>query len=538
MNRERFGDEVERARAAASSVVIAVLAGVAGVIGSFAVAGLTPGFVAAPISGVLARRLPAFVITTAIVYLGSLGQQLNLLTAIGLSVAAFALLAAAARWLAARVDQPLLSGPLAALATGLLAVGLTGRPAPAVGAAAAVGLVVGLASIGRLAARAVATTDAGRRQALQAVAGAIGVAVLGVGVRAAGRRQDADTTSGSSGGPSTGGSGVGAGDAGDGGDGPDGGGETDDDGDGNSEPTRAQALLSEASEKSLAVEGMDPLVSEGFYEVDIAAVNPDLSAEDWTLSFTGAVAEERTIDYETLTGMESEERFVTLRCVGEDLNGHKMDNALWTGTPIAPLLEELDIESGCGCVMLRAADDYYEEFPLAALERGFLAWGMNGRGLPRGHGHPVRALIPGHWGEINVKWLTEIEFLEREVDGFWEERGWHGTGPVNTVAKLHAVNRLGDDRIQVGGHAYAGTRGISDVHVSLDGGVHWERATLSEELPGEDVWRQWAYEYDSPGERHEVTVRAVDGNGEVQSPEESPSFPSGPSGWVSRRVQG
>ena len=297
-------------------------------------------------------------------------------------------------------------------------------------------------------------------------------------------------------------------------------------------------LLQEASEKSLDVEGLEPLVSEDFYEVDIAAVNPDLSADDWTLSFTGAVAEGKSIDYQTLTAMAPEHRFVTLRCVGETLNGHKTDNALWTGVPIAPLLADLDLQSGCECVMLRAEDDYYEEFPLAALERGFLAWGMNGRDLPRGHGFPVRALIPGHWGEINVKWLTEIEFLDRETDGFWEERGWHGTGPVNTVAKLWAVNHLDGGRIQVGGHAYAGTRGVDAVEVSIDGGATWTDATLSEQLPGEDVWRQWAYEYDSPGAPHEVVVRAVDGTGEVQSAEQRPAFPNGPAGWVSQRVQG
>jgi len=59
------------------------------------------------------------------------------------------------------------------------------------------------------------------------------------------------------------------------------------------------------------------------------------------------------------------------------------------------------------------------------------------------------------------------------VDGILGKTGWHGTGPVNTVAKLWGVNRLGDGRIQVGGHAYAGTRGIKTVEVSTDGGDNW-----------------------------------------------------------------
>jgi hypothetical protein len=300
-----------------------------------------------------------------------------------------------------------------------------------------------------------------------------------------------------------------------------------------------QSMLDDAADAALDVGGLTGLVSssEEFYEVDINAVDPDLDADGWTLALTGAVEEEATFTYRDLTELPAEHRYETLRCVGETLNGVRMDTAVWTGVPVTDLLDAAgaSLPDEC-CVMLRAADDYYEEFPLAALERGFLAYGMNGRPLPRSHGHPVRALVPGHWGEINVKWLTEIEVLEREVDGYWEERGWHGTGPVETVAKLHAINRLPDGRVEVGGHAYAGTRGVSAVEISTDGGGTWRDARLSEPLPGEDVWRQWAYEFEPSG-THEVVVRAVDGDGVVQPKEESGPFPSGPTGWVSKEVR-
>jgi hypothetical protein len=188
--------------------------------------------------------------------------------------------------------------------------------------------------------------------------------------------------------------------------------------------------------------------------------------------------------------------------------------------------------------MLRAQDGFFEEFPMEALEGGLIAYEMNGAPLPRKHGYPARALIPGHWGEINVKWLTEIEVLDRKKKGFWEKRGWHGTGPVKTVAKLHAVNHRDDGTIEVGGHAYAGTRGISKVEVSTDGGETWTDATLSEKLPGEAVWRQWRYAYE-PGDTnsHEVVVRATDEAGNLQTKSETGPFPNGPSGWVSERVR-
>jgi hypothetical protein len=275
-------------------------------------------------------------------------------------------------------------------------------------------------------------------------------------------------------------------------------------------------------------------VSDHFYTVDIANVDPQPSREDWSLRIHGAVGEETTYTLEDVESMEYEHQFNTLRCVGESLNGRKTDTALWTGVPLMDLLEPADLRGEY--VMLRAADGFYEEFPVDALETGFLAVGMNGRALPRGHGAPARALIPGHWGEINVKWLTEIEILDEPATGYWEERGWHGTGPVNTVAKLWAENHLEDGRIEVAGPAYAGTRGIERVEVSTDGGSTWTDAQLSDPLPGDDVWRQWVYRYDPPDGEHEVVVRATDGLGTLQPEDERKAYPSGPSGWVSTTI--
>ena len=301
----------------------------------------------------------------------------------------------------------------------------------------------------------------------------------------------------------------------------------------------AERRIQAARETALGVDGLEgPVTAIGdFYEVDVDAINPDVNAADWSLRVTGAVEREVELSYGDLTAMAPDHQFNTLRCVGEPLNGRLVDNALWTGVPASAILSRAGPTGDCECVMLRAADGYYEEFPLAALERGLLAYGMNGRLLPRAHGFPLRALVPGHWGEVNVKWLTEIEVLEREAVGFWEVRGWHGTGPVTTVAKLHAENRLADGRMQVAGHAYAGLRGIERVEVSVDGGETWVEARLSEALPDPDTWRQWAFEWEPSAEAHEVVVRAVDGEGDLQPREEREPFPSGTSGWVSRVVR-
>jgi DMSO/TMAO reductase YedYZ molybdopterin-dependent catalytic subunit len=492
-------------RSVLESGVVGIGAGLAALAASFAVVGDTPAFVGAGLTTLLTVLSPGVVVTAAIQTLGSLGQPLLFASALALWVVAVALLVAAAR---SRLVEPVATLAVAA-AVAAATLSLTDSAASAAAAGAAAGVVT-LAGSAALDSALPGSVSLGRRRVLRAGATAGILALAGGAVGAFGARSNDSSGSALDVDP------------------------------------QVERLLATARERSFDVAGLEGLVSEGFYQVDINSIDPDLSAEEWSLRVTGAVESEATYDYDDLTALSAEHRFETLRCVGERLNGTKTDTALWTGVPLTELLDD-DLPDEC-CVMVRAADDYFEEFPLSALRNGFLAYRMNGGPLPRGHGHPVRALIPGHWGEINVKWLTEIEVLDEPADGYWEKRGWHGTGPVNTVAKLHATNRLGDGRVEVAGHAYAGTRGIERVEVSTDGGESWTTAELSDSLPGavaadgseatgeaEDAWRMWRHEFAPDGET-EVVVRAVDGTGTVQPSEEADAFPSGPSGWVRQRV--
>jgi len=486
-----------------SAIVLSIFAGVGAFTGSYAVAGGTRGYLLEPFASLLTRYTPPIVFQ----YLrNELGSTLQGFLATALAVGTIAVVAYAAMWAAYRVDRPVLGGPIVALSSSVVAGLATGTVFPAVGAGIGAGLVV---AIGELAAsfsgRATARSD--RRRFLAGLATAVGITVLG---RSLGNREF---------GPSSvekdplGGEGTRLATV---------------------DADRIDALLAEADDKSLDVSGIEPLVSEDFYTVDINQVDPMVDVEGWSLSVTGEVETVRVVDYETIRGMEPEHRFVTLRCVSDDVNGSAIDNALWTGVPFSEVVAGTNPRGEY--VLLHAADGYSVGFPLAAIEDGFLAYGMNGKVLPKAHGFPLRALVPGHWGETNVKWITEIEVTDELVDGYWESRGWEGTGPVHTVAKIHAVNRGPDGSIEVGGHAYAGTRGISGVEVSVDGGDTWEAAHVSEPLPGDDVWRQWRHEYDAPGEKHEVLARAIEADGTVQPREPRDAFPEGATGYASRDV--
>ncbi len=479
---------------------LALLGGVAGVAGSFAVVGRTPGFVVAPFDDLVVQYSPDVLLRFAITVLGDLGHQFAFALAIGLAAAVLGV-ACVPGVLAVRNGQRAFGAFLGAALVGMLGAVLGGTTASGAGAALGAGLTLTAAGAVPGAERPVSRV---RRRVLGAVGSVAAIGVFGLVLD---RNAGPDGT-----------------------------------GDGDGDPfVRAPAearpevsdALDRAADRSLDVDGLEPLVSTNFYEVDINNVNPDPDPDTWSVSVTGAVETDRTFDLADLRAMPRADRFVSLRCVGDDRNGRKLDTALWTGVPMEAVLDAATPQGQY--VMLHGADDYYNEFPIAALWPGLLAYGMNGRDLPRGHGAPARALVPGHWGEINVKWLTEIEVLEREATGYWEKRGWHGTGPVNTVAKLWATTHLGDGRIEVAGAAYAGTRGVQRVEVSTDGGETWTEATLSEPLPGDDVWRQWVHRYEAD-HKHDVVVRAVDGNGTLQTEQQQAAYPDGATGWVSKTV--
>ena len=344
---------------------LAAIAGVSGVAGSYAVAGNSRSFVVAPVDALVVNATPGAIVAFMIDNVGEAGHLLHLALSIAIVTGLFGAFALVGGRLAERLDSRLAGGvPAGVLAYAMTAL-VTTELILAVGAALPVAAVTGVTAPRR----AAPELDTTRRRTLGSFAGAI--AFVGGAVTTGALRSRDDSLR---------------------------------------RAPRSEGVderIQEAGNRELSTGGdLLGLVSEigSFYNVDIAQFDPELTAEEWSVTLTGELVEDDlTIDYDDLIGMPAENRLVTLRCVGENLNGKKLDTAVWTGTPIKPLLKEVDPDGECGCVVLRGDDGYFLEYPTEVLEGGFLAWGMNGRVLPTAHGHPVRILIPGHWGETNVK---------------------------------------------------------------------------------------------------------------------------------------
>ena len=154
---------------------------------------------------------------------------------------------------------------------------------------------------------------------------------------------------------------------------------------------------------------------------------------------------------------------------------------------------------------------------------------------------PVRMVVPGLYGYVSAtKWVTDLELTTfADYDAYWVQRGWDAEAPIKTQSRIDTPRGLqhvsSGAPIPVAGVAWAQTRGIQKVELRVDDG-EWQECELAD-VDTADTWRQWLYRWDgaSPG-RHQLTVRATDGDGDTQPEERAAPFPDGATGWHSIAV--
>ena len=227
--------------------------------------------------------------------------------------------------------------------------------------------------------------------------------------------------------------------------------------------------------------------------------------------------------------------------------------AEWTGTPLAPILEEAGVLDEAVEIVFtghdRGIDDgvehYYERsLPVeeALREEMLLAYGMNNQPLPPQHGAPLRLIVPDWYGMASVKWLKRITVLNEPFDGIQQTAKYqyksskedpgtpitHKTPhalmiPPGLPDYLSRTRHLKPGRVSIQGRAWSGRSPVERVEFSSDGGLTWEDASLGEQA-GKYGWAGWSYEWEArePGE-YELCVRATDAAGDAQplAPEES-----------------
>ncbi len=283
--------------------------------------------------------------------------------------------------------------------------------------------------------------------------------------------------------------------------------------------------------------GMTPPITPNneHYVVTQNPIDPTPNLNVWRLEVAGLVGTAGSYTYEEVQNLPSTSRAITLECISNGPSGGLISTAIWQGVPLRSLLERHGgAQPTARYVAFQSVDGYIVSLPLDEVLAvdALLAWRMNGAELPARHGFPLRVLVPGRYGEENPKWLTRVELTDHFVGGLYSDQGWYN-GPLHTISRIdrpHGHLPLGQ-QIEIGGIAFAGSRGISMVEISVDGGSTWHIATLDPPL-SQDTWVLWKWEWTPslPG-KYTLTARATDGTGAVQTSFMQGSVPNGSTGY-------
>src|SRR5438094_210286 len=275
-----------------------------------------------------------------------------------------------------------------------------------------------------------------------------------------------------------------------------------------------------------------------FYCVTKNVIDPRVNVDLWHLEVNGFVQNRATYRFQDLKGFNIVEQETTLMCISNGLDAGLMSNAVWKGIVLRDLIDPAGPLAEAQRVRLFGVDNYTDTIPIEkALEpTTILAWAMNGVDLTPRHGYPLRAIVPGYFGEKHVKWLTRIELTSADAKGFYETQGWGPDFMTPTRSRIDVPDHdsqfaIHDLPIEIKGIAFGGDRGISRVEISDNDGETWAGAKI--DYPGTKLtWALWSYDW-RPDDADDFTlvVRATDGEGAVQEWEEDRSPFSGVTGF-------
>lgn len=169
----------------------------------------------------------------------------------------------------------------------------------------------------------------------------------------------------------------------------------------------------------------------------------------------------------------------------------------WTGVKLETLLKEAGLQPEGAWVLAEGGDaaGLTRSVPLTAdvLAEAMVCYGQNGEALRPEQGYPLRLLLPGFEGNINVKWLRRLKVGREPFMTRWETSKYTDLMPDGTAyqfslvmeAKSVITHPAGRQQLRPGFHeirglAWSGRGRIVEVEVTVDGGRTWRTADLQE----------------------------------------------------------
>jgi sulfane dehydrogenase subunit SoxC len=167
----------------------------------------------------------------------------------------------------------------------------------------------------------------------------------------------------------------------------------------------------------------------------------------------------------------------------------------WTGVRLSTLLEETGIEPKAKWILAEGGDapSMNRSIPIAkALDDAMVALYQNGERITPSNGYPMRLLVPGYEGNMNVKWLHRIKLIDAPVMAINETmqytyqvqgpKAWQFFFPMEVKSFIThpspGLTLKGPGFYEISGLAYSGNGRIAKVKVSADRGESWGEAAL------------------------------------------------------------
>jgi DMSO/TMAO reductase YedYZ molybdopterin-dependent catalytic subunit len=154
-------------------------------------------------------------------------------------------------------------------------------------------------------------------------------------------------------------------------------------------------------------------------------IQPDIDLENWQLIVDGAVEYPLHLNWTGFMALPQTADTSDFHCV---TTWSKL-NMNWKGVRLLDLAALAQPKENATHILCYGYDDYTTNVSLeeALKPDVLLAHTIEEQPLPREHGGPVRMITPQLYAWKGSKWINRIEFLTKNIRGFWEERGYSNT---------------------------------------------------------------------------------------------------------------
>jgi hypothetical protein len=238
---------------------------------------------------------------------------------------------------------------------------------------------------------------------------------------------------------------------------------------------------------------------------------PQIESAYWGFMLGGLVDIPLMLSYSDLLALPA----VEITC---GIAGHRDVRVnTWRGVRLQTLLDQVAVRKEAQHAHLFAADNYQTSIAWEHLGSAVLAYVCDGGVLSPAQGFPTRLIVPGLYGYKMPKHIARIALREQPLAGTWEQGGWSMDGVVETTSTITQPRQRQavSSPVTFTGTAYAGTRTITQIELSIDNGgwmpVDFEAPELNHPVGWSMTWAaQAAGDY-------QVRVRATDSSGFTQT---------------------